>query len=219
MSVVLDYVNTVIEEHKGWNLKCMEKRLPSVIQTLSEYKSQGKEIYPKATDVFNAFKYCSYEDLSVVLVGQDPYPQPGIADGLAFSCSKSNKPQPSLRYIFDEIERTTGSTNKDCDLKRWAEQGVLLLNIALTVEKGIPNSHTLLWSPFISSVLIELDTKKNCVFVFLGGEAKPYGALIRNNTTLYCSHPASAAYRGGAWDCNDIFNKINENLFNKEIKW
>ena len=115
------------------------KAFDEVVDSLVSLVNSGKRFTPKFKDVFNAFKECDYNDLKVVIVGQDPYPQLGSADGLAFSCSKKGKAEKSLQYINKAID--TDHT----DLRCWADQGVLLINTALTVEinKGTSIAFTL----------------------------------------------------------------------------
>lgn len=185
----------------------------------------GEKIYPQSKNIFRAFRESKYSTTNVVFIGQDPYHQPGIADGMAFSCGNSKLEQPSLKLIFDEIQRTTSNINRDPDLIRWANQGVLLLNTALTVKQFTPDSHTDLWQPFIYYLLKELDSKrKNLIYVFFGRKAQAYNHLVsvNSNYVYNITHPAAAAHRGGVWNSDDLFNKINRDLkvTNKtEIVW
>lgn len=184
----------------------------------------GKRFTPKFKDIFNAFKECKYDDLKVVIVGQDPYPQLGSADGLAFSCSKKGKAEKSLQYILKETIgdfTDTGRvmyTPEECDLKRWANQGVLLINTALTVEVNKIGSHFWNWKPFTEHLFSKINQdNKDIVFILMGKKAEAWERLIPNQKIFKCTHPASAAYRGGIWDSNDVFNKTNIEL-NKQGK-
>lgn len=154
-----------------------------------------------------------------------PYPQLGIADGKAFSCSHTMVEQPSLTYLFDSIERTTGKVNRDPDLTRWANQGILLLNYSLTCDVGKPGTNYKIWEPFIAYLLdIINDDKDNIDFIFMGKIAQGLEPLIGDkHDKIFTSHPVSAAYSGKPiWDCKDCFNLVNKSLLNKgrqEIIW
>ena len=188
----------------------------NVFNFLESAVSNGQRFTPPFKDVFNAFKECTYDNLKVVIVGQDPYPQLGSADGLAFSCSKKSKAEKSLQYI---LKQTIGDftntgrvmyTPEECDLRRWANQGVLLINTAFTVEVNKIGSHYNLWKPFTTYLFNNLNKdKKNTIFILMGKKAEEWETLLPDCKILKCSHPASAAYKGGEWDHNDVFNKAN----------
>ena len=183
------------------------KAFDEVVDSLVSLVNSGKRFTPKFKDVFNAFKECDYNDLKVVIVGQDPYPQLGSADGLAFSCSKKGKAEKSLQYINKAID--TDHT----DLRCWANQGVLLINTALTVEINKIGSHFWNWKPFTEYLFTELNkNNKDIVFILMGRKAEAWQLLLSNQKLLKCTHPASAAYRGGIWDSNDVFSKANQEL-------
>jgi len=149
------------------------------------------------------------------MVGQDPYPGLGQADGISFSCSNTGKLQPSLKFIFEEIERTVYQgypTHQDVDLKRWSEQGILMLNTALTVEVGNIGSHYDIWKPFTAYLLDWLNSyNPGLVYVYMGKKAEEWSQLTNdNNHKITVKHPASAAYNGSKWDSNDLFNRVSE---------
>ena len=179
--------------------------------------NHGLRFTPPFKDVFNAFKECSYDNLKVVIVGQDPYPQLGSADGLAFSCSKKGKAEKSLQYINKAID--TDYT----DLRIWANQGVLLINTAFTVEVNKIGSHYSLWKPFTNYIFANINKhKKDTIFILMGKKAEEWETLLPDCKILKCSHPASAAYKGGEWDHNDVFNKANLELKKQDkslINW
>lgn len=203
----------------------LSSEMDTILETLLSDAMDNKRFTPKVKDLFKAFEMCPFDDVNVVIVGQDPYPQEGVADGIAFSCSNTGKPEASLRYIFDSIKTTTGIETSDVDLSRWSKQGVLLLNSAFTTTIGKPGSHQLLWKPFTVAILDALVwNKPNLVYVFLGKQAQAYGDLIpSNNYKYFRSHPASAAYmKQPTWDCDDIWNKINKSLEEQnkpKIQW
>lgn len=188
------------------------KLYDDLTDSLISLVEEGKRFTPKFKDIFNAFKECKYDDLKVVIVGQDPYPQLGSADGLAFSCSKKDKAEKSLQYINKAID--TDHT----DLRCWANQGVLLINTALTVEVNKIGSHFWNWKPFTEHLFSKINQdNKDIVFILMGKKAEAWERLIPNQKIFKCTHPASAAYRGGIWDSNDVFNKTNIEL-NKQGK-
>lgn len=200
--------------------------LPGVVAKLLAEKDAGREFYPGSNYMFRAFKECPLDSLKVVFVGQDPYHQTGVADGLAFSCSRTGIEQPSLKLIYDEIQRTAYHYNyaRTADLTRWANQGILLLNTALTVEAHKPGTHQTIWHNFTVQVLDQLNLiKKDIIYIFVGSKARVYMNHIGSDNIKHTVvHPAAAAHRGGKWDCEDIFNRINlgiKSLGKEQIIW
>ena len=190
-----------------------------IMNTLIENVEQGKRFTPRFKDVFNGFYECPYDDMKVVIVGQDPYPQLGVADGIAFSCSRKGKAEKSLQYILKQTiggYEQTGRvmyTPEECDLRRWSNQGVLLINTAFTCEINKIGSHYAIWKSFTEYIFDNINRhNKDTVFILMGKKAEQWQTLIPNCKILKCPHPASAAYRGGEWDCNDVFNKANLEL-------
>jgi uracil-DNA glycosylase len=205
----------------GWSTKLrgfmQSSDFDQILETLYQQREQGKRFTPPLKHVFRAFEECPEKDLKVVIIGQDPYPSMNVADGIAFSCGLTGKPQPSLKFIFQEVERTVYQdwpTYQDPDLKRWANQGVLLINTALTCEIDKVGSHYNIWNDFIMYLLDMLNlTKSGLIFILLGAKAQELETVLgQNHYILKASHPASAAYNGGKWDCNNVFNKANEIL-------
>lgn len=199
-----------------------------ILKTLADEVSSGKRFTPRVAESINAFRYCNYDNLKVVLIGQDPYPQLGVADGLAFSCSVKGKPEASLRYILKAIDSTVYPERNPnlldytdrCDLKPWAEQGVLLLNTALSTQIGKAGSHQDLWKPFMGSLIDHLNHHKpGLIYILLGKKAQEWEDMIESSAKiLKASHPASAAYnKQQNWDCNDVFNKTNKLLGDQEL--
>lgn len=203
----------------------LSSEMDTILETLLSDAMDNKRFTPKVKDLFKAFEMCPFDDVNVVIVGQDPYPQEGVADGIAFSCGYTGRPEASLRYIFDSIKSTTGIDSSDADLSRWSKQGVLLINTAFTTTIGKPGSHQLLWKPFTVAILDALVwNKPNLIYVFLGKQAQAYADLVpSNNYKYFRSHPASAAYmKQSKWDCDDIWNKINKSLEEQnkpKIEW
>lgn len=200
-----------------------------IIEKLIYEVEQGKRFVPKIKNTLNAFKECDLSDLKVVIIGQDPYPwlyknhpDGSVADGLAFSCGHSMKIQPSLDYIYTALGKEPDDRNPD--LKYLANQGVLLLNSALTVEVNKPGTHYTIWRPFINIVIDTINhNKSDIVFILLGKVAQQFEDMISDkHLVLKASHPASAGYNKGIWNCDDVFNKANNYLKEKDktiIQW
>ena len=192
----------------------------------SEY--ENKTIYPEKHNVFNAFKLTKPKDIKVVIIGQDPYPNPNQAIGLAFAVNKDIKLPPSLINIYREIENEFGKkfVNKDGDLTYLAKQGVLLLNSILTVEQGKPLSHDIPeYRIFFKYVMEFIDSlNQPIVFMLWGNSAKQYEKYIKNpnHYVLKANHPSPLSANRGGWFGANVFincNKIlKENNIN-EINW
>ena len=199
----------------------------SILETLLKQAKEGKRFTPQLKLVFKAFEECPLKDLKVVVIGQDPYPQPYTASGIAFSCDVTGKPEKSLKYIFKAIEDTVYKDGYlwDPDLTRWSNQGILLINTALTTEMNKTGTHYELWKPFLTFLLDYLTIHNpGLVYAFLGKKAQDWAESIPdNNYKVFASHPASAAYKElEMWDCSDIFNEITKLVhkqFNEKIVW
>ena len=190
----------------------------------NEYKT--KTIYPKQNEVFNAFRYTDYDDLKVVILGQDPYHGPNQAEGLSFSVSNEVLKPPSLKNIFKELESDLKIPYpKANSLKPWAKQGVLLLNAVLTVEEHKPTSHKDKgWETFTDDVIKIINDKKDpVVFILWGAYARDKKKLITNSHHLVIesAHPSPFSARNGFFGSKP-FSKANEFLKKngiKEIDW
>ena len=180
----------------------------------SEYKNST--IYPPGKLIFNAFNLCPFDKVKVVILGQDPYHEPGQAHGLCFSVMDNVPFPPSLQNIFTEIANDLHKpVPASGNLARWAEQGVLLLNATLTVRAHLAGSHQNKgWETFTDDVIKLLsDRKEHLVFILWGGYAKRKAALIDSSRhlVLTSAHPSPlSAYRG--FFGNGHFSKTNEYL-------
>lgn len=189
------------------------KRLTSFVK--EEY-SGSTPIYPPARLIFNAFDHCPFNDVKVVILGQDPYHGAGQANGLCFSVNKGVQFPPSLLNIFKEIESDTGTPiPQDGDLTRWSDQGVLLLNATLTVRAAQAGSHQKRgWEEFTDAVIRELaQRRENLVFILWGSYAQKKGAFIDRNRHLVLTspHPSPlSAYQG--FFGNHHFSRANAYL-------
>jgi uracil-DNA glycosylase len=182
-----------------------------IMNTLVDNVNQDKRFTPRFKDVFNAFYECPYDKVKVVIVGQDPYPQLGVADGIAFSCSRKGKTEKSLQYIFKALYGEY--EGHDNDLRRWSNQGVLMINTAFTCEINKIGSHYAIWKSFTEYLFDNLNKHKpETIFVLMGKKAEAWQILLGNQIIFKVAHPASAAYRGGKWEHLDVFNKINNAL-------
>ncbi len=184
-----------------------------------------KVIYPKSDDVFNALNLVKYQDVKVVIFGQDPYHQPNQAHGLAFSVQDGIKPPPSLLNIFKEIEDELGvKTYESGNLTRWAKQGVLLLNTCLTVEQSKPNSHKNMgWEEFTKAVAKKLSERTDpIVFLLWGANAKIFEPLIaKHHYVLKSVHPSPLSAYNGFFGCGHFAktNQILQSLGKTPIDW
>lgn len=188
----------------------------------NEYKN--KVIYPPRDLVFNAFSLCPLDKIKVVIIGQDPYHEPNQAMGLSFSVPSTCKVPPSLKNIYKEIEDDCNEIffNKDGDLTYLANQGVLLLNSILTVEKGKPLSHNIKeYEELYHNILKELDELDYpLVFMLWGGNAKKQSVYLKNpkHLVLCANHPSPlSANRGGFFGCKH-FSKANQFLIQNGIE-
>lgn len=184
-----------------------------------EYSS--KKIYPSANRIFSAFDYTPFNEVKVVILGQDPYHGENQANGLSFSVNSGVKLPPSLQNIFKELKTDLGiGVASDGDLSRWAKQGVLLLNSTLTVQSGTPGSHQGVgWEQFTDEVISQLNSKRsNIVFILWGNYAKSKGKFIDTTKHLIISspHPSPFSAHSGFFGSKP-FSKVNEYLKSKNL--
>ena len=180
-----------------------------------------KEIYPKYNNIFNALRYTDYDDVKVVILGQDPYHGYNEAHGLSFSVKKGTPMPPSLQNIFKELENDLNIKKTDSDLTSWAKQGVFLLNSIMTVEKDKPLSHKDKgWEIFTDNIIKCLNEReKPIVFVLWGSYARSKKVLITNKRHLVLEsvHPSPLSdYRG--FFGSKPFSKINAFLEKNNIE-
>lgn len=200
----------------------------NVIKQLVANAKEGKRFTPTMKQLFRAFEECPVDKLKVIIVGQDPYPKLGVADGVAFSCSNTMELQPSIKFMLDEINKSVykghpGSLSPD--LTRWSNQGVLMLNTALTTTVGKIGQHYKIWQPFMAYLFDYLTwNKEGLVYVYMGKEAQIWAESVNdNNSKFFVPHPASAVYQKfQAWDSKNVFNEVNKVLKEKSnysITW
>ncbi|MGL5052745.1 MAG: uracil-DNA glycosylase [Cetobacterium sp.] len=183
-------------------------------------------IYPPREDIFTAFKLTQYQDVKIVILGQDPYHGSGQAHGLAFSVRKGIKIPPSLRNIYKEIlSEGEGETFNHGCLESWAKQGVFLLNATLTVRESEANSHSKIgWTIFTDEVIKKINEKQEpVIFVLWGNNAKAKKKYItnKNHFVIEGVHPSPLSASRGFFGCNH-FKIINDKLkknYNMTINW
>lgn len=217
-----------LEEYFGdWIRVINQKELNTVIDTMNRIYS-SKKVCPAAENVFRAFDLCPYNELKVVFVGQDPYPQRDVATGILFG-NKADVPEdelsPSLKVVKEaaiNFEVPHNSIIFDQTLESWARQGILMINSALTVEMNKVGSHTMLWRPFISSLLKNIsETNPGLIYVLFGSQAGTFQPYIKTGTVIKVPHPAYNARTETKMNPK-LFTDINRELKSKygiTIKW
>ena len=202
---------------KWWNLFDLKILGDTLNKLGKEY--QIKNIYPAQCNVFRAFNECKYDDCKVVMIGMSPYEQKGVATGILFANNLHNKNlSPSLKVIMG----ASGST--DQTLLSWCNQGVLMLNAALSVQEGKPSSHLLLWRPFVQSFLKNMsEWNTGIIYVLFGSNAIELKKYInpRLNDILEEKHPAYYARLNQEMPSTvfDETNKLLKQKYNQTIKW
>lgn len=187
---------------------------------LTKSIDEGKKVFPPESLIFNAFNLTTLDELKVVIIGQDPYHNPGQAMGLSFSVPQGVRVPPSLKNIYKEINEDLGCPIPDHgDLSSWASQGVLLLNAILTVEEKSPASHSKIgWQTFTDAIITFIsDVKEGVIFMLWGKYAQGKASLVndKKHYILNAAHPSPLA-RGAFFGCKH-FSKCN-NLLDKQGK-
>ena len=211
------------EKLKGEMDKSDYRELVDKVQ--KEYEKET--CYPPEDKIFNALNLCPFDKVKVVIMGQDPYFNPGQAMGLSFSVPDGVKLPPSLQNIYKEIAADLGTAiHQSGDLTRWAEQGVLLLNATLTVRAHVANSHQRLgWGTFTDAAIKALsDGRENLVFMLWGGFARSKKALIdqQRHCVIESVHPSRLSANRGGWFGQHQFSRCNAYLTScgaQPIEW
>lgn len=216
--------------NKSWQNILMPELEKEYMQTLDTYlterKNAGAVIYPEVNDVFSAFNTTHYNNVKVVILGQDPYHGEGQAHGLCFSVKSGVRTPPSLKNIYKEMQTDLGIEPVEHGyLQNWAEQGVLMLNSVLTVEKSQAAAHQKQgWEQFTDAVIKHLnDNEEGIVFMLWGAYAHKKGAHIdeSKHLVLRAAHPSPFAAHKGFFGCKH-FSQCNaylEKLNKKAINW
>ncbi len=200
-----------------------EKQYFHTLTDIVRQEYRNYTCYPPARLVFNAFNLCPFDKVKVVIIGQDPYHEPGQAHGLSFSVMDGVPFPPSLQNIFREINSDTGADIPVTgNLTRWAQQGVLLLNATLTVRAHQANSHSRVgWTTFTDAVIRCLaEERERLVFMLWGGYARGKAYMIDHNKHLVLEsvHPSPLSANRGGWFGNHHFSRCNEYLINNGIE-
>ena len=218
-----------VKINKSWNRILQEEFDKPYFKQLTDFvreEYRNHQVFPPGNQIFSAFDACSFEDVKVVIIGQDPYHGEGQANGLCFSVTKGQKIPPSLRNIYKELANDVKKEIPNHgDLSHWATQGVLLLNATLTVRKSTPGSHQKKgWETFTDAVIRKIaDEKENIVFFLWGAYAQKKGEIIdaSKHYLLQSSHPSPfSAHRGFLG--NKHFSKCNDYLLThgmSKIDW
>lgn len=214
------------EEYFGGWVKVIDKKeLNNVVGQVSLIRRDL--LCPAYTDIFKAFNLCSYDSLKVVMIGQDPYPQEGVATGILFGNKEGTELSPSLKIVKEaciNFEIPHNSVIFDPTLESWAKQGVLMINSALTCEVNKVGSHTMMWRPFMTKLLRNLsEINTGIIYVLFGENAKTLKPYInsKSNIILEEKHPAYYA-RTESRMPSTVFeevSKLTKEKYNEPIIW
>lgn len=201
------------------DLLATEKKKPyfkAILEFLKKQYQQGKIIYPAKADIFNALKYTPFDNVKVVIIGQDPYHGPNQAHGLCFSVKQGVRPPPSLKNIYKELHEDVGFDIPDHGyLEKWTKQGVLLLNTSLSVEANKPQSHAKIgWQQFTDKIIECLNQhEKPIIYLLWGAHAQSKRQLIDTNKhyILATTHPSPLSAHRGFLGCKH-FSRTNDLL-------
>ena len=199
------------EEYFGDWIRVIDKdelmKVMRWIQTLND-----SNICPSKKNIFRAFQLCPYKELRVVCIGMDPYPQPGVATGILFGNSPTVEERllsPSLKVVKKAVNATSDFDNT---MKKWARQGILMINSALTCKVNQIGSHVAIWRPFVSKLIHNLSrTRPDIIFVMFGAQAQSFNKEIEGNKIINVKHPAYYARMGFPMP-SEPFEEINRLL-------
>lgn len=216
--------------HESWSKqlkKEFEQPYFTALRNFVKAEYDQHVCYPPGKEIFAAFDHCPFDEIKVVIIGQDPYHGANQANGLCFSVRDGIPHPPSLVNIFKELKTDTGASYPQSgNLERWADQGVLLLNATLTVRAHQAGSHQKKgWEAFTDAVIRKIsEEKEGVVFLLWGGFAKKKAALIdqTKHHILTSGHPSPLSANRGLWFGNRHFSKTNELLLSngsREVEW
>ena len=214
--------------NKKWDIVLKDEFKKDYFRNLGIFVKQEyrtKTIFPPYQNIFDALRFTDYDEVKVVILGQDPYHGLGEAHGLSFSVRENVKMPPSLQNIFKELYNDLGITRTKSDLTDWAKEGVLLLNSIMTVQKDRPLSHKNKgWEVFTDTIISKLnDREEPVIFVLWGSFARSKKELITNSRhkIIQSVHPSPLSASRGFFGSKP-FSKINnylKNMNKEEIKW
>lgn len=226
----MEVSSTITDGCKSWEtILTGEKNQPyfhTAMNFVKQERAAGKIIYPPQSDIFNALKFTPFDNVKVVIIGQDPYHGPNQAHGLCFSVRPGVAKPPSLKNIFKELHDDLHvPIPKDGCLESWAKQGVLLLNAVLTVEAGKPFSHANIgWEIFTDKIIKTInENKQGIIFLLWGAPAHRKGSIVdpARHHILTAAHPSPFSAHRGFLGCRH-FSKTNEllkKMGKQEIEW
>lgn len=212
---------------EDWTNFFYSSEMEDIILSPSIQSIKDSEFYPDINDIFRCFYMTPLKKIRVVIIGQDPYHN-GSATGLCFDVKKGNMINPSLQNIYNELQNEGFSPTRDGNLEHWTRQGVLLLNSALTVEKGNPESHLLIWEEFFRNVLEFLSKQKDIAWIILGKKAAEYIPYISCDHKIFqTTHPSPYSASNDsktqkAFLGSGVFKALNQELYRKgyeKISW
>jgi uracil-DNA glycosylase len=212
--------------HESWHIKMQpfieSKECDDIYEFLKKESKRGKKIAPLSPNVYRCFRETSLDDLKVVMMGMCPYHTfyegVPVADGLLMGCSVTGRLQPSLEKFYEGVEDDVYNGlnlhhTKSSDVSYLANQGVLMVNAALTTEMNKAGSHIKLWEPFTKYLLEEVLAPTGVPYIFLGKDASVYEKYLPPfSWSFTLSHPASASYKQTDWDTEGVFTKVNKIL-------
>lgn len=219
-----------LDEYFGDWMKVIDRTELNNVMAKVGQEYRRKPLCPAQSDVFRAFELCPLNDLKVVMLGQDPYPQKGVATGILFGNKEGTRDEdlsPSLQIIKEaaiNFEIPHNCIIFDPTLESWAKQGILMINSALTVEMNKIGSHVMLWRPFIASLLKKLsENETGIIYVLFGKQAQTFKPYINKqfNTVLEENHPAYFARTGEAMP-HTVFeqiSKLTKGMYGMPITW
>lgn len=201
---------TAEEYFGGWSKVVDLEEAAKIMKWLNSVNLET--IRPYYKNIFKAFGQCPYENCDVVMLGQDPYPQPGVATGILFGNSptvEENLLSPSLKVVKEAVGATSDFDNT---MKKWARQGILMINSALTCKVNQIGSHVAIWRPFVSKLVHNLSrTRPDIIFVMFGAQAQSFNKEIEGNKIINVKHPAYYARMGFPMP-SEPFKEINKLL-------
>jgi len=219
-------------EKKGWGKVfkpfIFSYDFDNIIYKLVNESNKNKRFTPPLKNVFKAFEECAYDELQIIIVNNHVYPYFGAADGLAFSCSQTQKISPDLQHILNEINRTVYKGHPgslDVNLKRWANQGILLLNTSLTTTVDKYGQHEDIWYLFIDYLFEYLNKHETgLIYIYMNEDSKWIEMIDENkNYKFTVKHPGIfKSIKKGRWDSDNLFNKVSDlvlKLRNYKINW
>ena len=222
MATHLNLRELIQNDWKNILKSCFEQEWMIHLESQLAQEYAEHQVFPCVTDIFNALNFTDFQEVKVVILGQDPYHGEGEAHGFSFSVPDGIKMPPSLRNILKELSSDLGVHRTQTDLTDWAKQGVLLLNTVLTVRANQPGSHSKIgWQQLTAHILKQLNSREDpVVFMLWGNYAQQAGKHLdeTKHLVIRCAHPSPLSANRGGWFGTKPFSKANDFLENP-IQW